>query len=110
MQSDPNADAVPEDAAPGRDGLGRRILLVVGASIVVISGGVGWLVGSNGAAVASEIAILGSGVTIPVTAPAIALYGVVISSAILGALFGLVEAASRAERAGDGGADSDSRG
>ncbi|MFA1611375.1 DUF7520 family protein [Halobellus rubicundus] len=103
MQSEPNADAdATPDAAAGREGLGRRIMLAVGVSIVGISAGIGWFVGSNGSAVASEMPVLGTGVTLPVTPLAFALYGVVISGGLLGLLFGLVELVSRAERAEDG--------
>jgi hypothetical protein len=81
--------------ATGSPGLGRRILLGVGALVVVISGGLGWFVGSNGQL--SDAAVLGTGFTVPVTPGALALYGVVVSAAILGGLFGLVELASRLE-------------
>lgn len=85
----------------GEPGLGRRILLSVGAVVIVLSGGIGWFVGSNGQL--SDAAVLGTGFAIPVTPGAIALYGVVVSTAILGGLFGLVELASRLE--GDAGAE-----
>jgi len=81
----------------GTPGLGRRILLSVGAVVIVLSGGIGWLVGSNGRL--ADAAVLGTAVTIPVTPGAIALYGVVVSTAIVGGLFGLVELASRLEDA-----------
>ncbi|WP_049987421.1 DUF7520 family protein [Halobellus rufus] len=81
----------------GRPGLGRRIMLWVGAIVVVLSAGIGWLVGSNGSIEISEAAILGTGVTIPVTPAAVALYGVAVSVLLLGVLFGLVELASRLE-------------
>ena len=88
-------------AAGGDPGLGRRILLSVGAVVIGLSGGIGWFVGSNGQL--SDAAVLGTGFAIPVTPGAIALYGVVVSTAILGGLFGLVELASRLE--GDTGAE-----
>lgn len=87
--------------AGGEPGLGRRILLSVGAVVIVLSGGIGWFVGSNGQL--SDAAVLGTGFAIPVTPGAIALYGVVVSTGILGGLFGLVELASRLE--GDAGAE-----
>jgi len=76
-------------------------MLGVGATVVALSGGIGWLVGSNGAVELSEAAVLGTGVTIPVTPAAVALYGIAVSTLLLGTLFGLVELASRLE--GDGG-------
>lgn len=79
----------------GDPGLGRRILLAVGGIVVLLSGGIGWIVGSNGALEAA--AVLGTGFTIPVTPGTVALYGVVVSTAVLGGLFGLVELASRLE-------------
>lgn len=79
----------------GTPGLGRRILLAVGAVVVVLSGGIGWLVGSNGAL--ETAAVLGTGFTIPVTPGTVALYGLVVSTTLLGGLFGLVELASRLE-------------
>ena len=91
------------DAEAGRAGLGRKIMLVVGATVVLLSGGIGWLVGSNGAVELSEAAVLGTGVAIPVTPAAVALYGIAVSTLLLGLLFGLVEFASRLE--GDGGAE-----
>ena len=79
----------------GTPGLGRRILLAVGAIVVVLSGGIGWLVGSNGAL--DTAAVLGTGFTIPVTPGTVALYGLVVSTTILGGVFRLVELASRLE-------------
>ena len=85
-----------ETADPtGTPGLGRRILLAVGVTVIVISGGLGWFVGSNGEL--SDAAVLGTGFAIPVTPGALALYGIVVSTALLGGLFGLVELASRLE-------------
>lgn len=96
--SGPDGDAVAPD---GHSGLGRRILLSVGAIVIVISGGLGWFVGSNGQL--TEAAVLGTGFAVPVTPGALALYGIVVSTAILGGLFALVELASRLE--GDGRAE-----
>lgn len=107
MYSEPDgsgdcADDVATDGGSASDvsgdpdpGLGRRILLAVGGIVVVLSGGIGWIVGSNGAL--EVAAVLGTGFTIPVTPATVALYGVVVSTAILGGLFGLVELASRLE-------------
>ncbi|MBB6645480.1 hypothetical protein H5V44_04070 [Halobellus sp. MBLA0160] len=74
------------------------MLLSVGAIVIVISGGLGWFVGSNGRL--SEAAVLGTGFAVPVTPGALALYGIAVSTALLGGLFALVELASRLE--GDG--------
>jgi hypothetical protein len=99
--NDADADGIDtgdatESAEPaGTPGLGRRILLGVGGVVVLLSAGIGWLVGSNGQL--SDAAVLGTGITVPVTPAAIALYGVVVSTAILGTLFGLVELVSRRE-------------
>ena len=96
----PDSDVETADA--GTPGLGRRIMLALGATIVAISGGVGLLVGGNGAESASEAAVLGTSVTIPLTPGAVALYGIAVSTLVLAVLFGLVEFASRAEAdAGD---------
>ena len=81
--------------ATGIPGLGRRILLGVGALVFAISGGLGWFVGSNGQL--SDAAVLGTGFAVPVTPGALALYGIAVSTALLGGLFGLVELASRLE-------------
>ena len=89
------ADDEADAGTAGTPGLGRRILLSVGGLVVVLSGGIGWFVGSNGQL--SDAAVLGTGFAIPVTPGAIALYGVAVSTAILGGLFGLVELASRLE-------------
>lgn len=93
-QADGSGDEGPDNPM-GTPGLGRRILLAVGAIVVLLSGGIGWLVGSNGAL--ETAAVLGTGFTIPVTPGTVALYGIVVSTTILGGLFGLVEFASRLE-------------
>jgi hypothetical protein len=98
----PDSDVETAEVDAGTPGLGRRIMLALGATIVAISGGVGLLVGGNGAEAASEAAVLGTAVTIPLTPGAVALYGIVVSTLVLAVLFGLVELASRAEAdAGD---------
>ena len=99
MHSDQDADGT--DAAPGRPGLGRKILLGVGASVIAISGVVGWIIGSNGAEAVPESTILGTGLTIPTTPVAMGLYGMAVATLLLGTFFGLVELASRLEDAGD---------
>ena len=108
MHSEPDGDGVGADDGvtdgatdtSGDPGLGRRILLTVGATVILLSGGIGWLVGSNGAI--ETAAVLGTGLTIPVTPGSVALYGLAVSAAILGVLFGLVELASRLEDDRDG--------
>jgi hypothetical protein len=77
---------------------GRRILLVVGASVVAISGILGLFVGENGKQVAASIDFYGL-VSIPTTPLAVSLYGMVLSAVALGVLFGLVEFASRWDEA-----------
>ncbi|RLM57669.1 hypothetical protein DVK02_07015 [Halobellus sp. Atlit-31R] len=72
-------------------------MLGLGVTIVAISGGVGLFVGGNGAESASEAAILGTSLSIPLTPIAVALYGVVVSTLVLTVLFGLVEYVSRLE-------------
>ncbi|SFR68702.1 DUF7520 family protein [Halogeometricum limi] len=95
----PQSDTSVE-AATGRPGLGRSILLVVGLSVVAISGLLGAFIGSNGAEAVPEAAVLGGLLVLPTTPLSMALYGVVLASVVLAALFGLVELASRME---DGG-------
>ncbi|POG54995.1 DUF7520 family protein [Haloferax marisrubri] len=77
---------------------GRRILFIVGASVVVISGILGVFIGENGGQVAAEISLFGF-LSLPTTPLAFSLYGMVLSAALLGVLFGLVEYASRVEDA-----------
>jgi hypothetical protein len=88
----------PDGDPPGHPGLGRTILIAVGASVVALSGIVGWIVGSNGASTVPETTIVGTGLSVSTTPWTLALYGVAVSVLVLGTLFGLVELASRAER------------
>ncbi|MFB6251299.1 MAG: hypothetical protein ABEI27_06380 [Halobellus sp.] len=88
---------IENGAAAGQAGLGRQILLAVGGTVVILSAGIGWFVGSNGSVELTEAAVLGTNLTIPVTPLAVALYGVAVSTLLLGSLFGLVEFASRLE-------------
>jgi hypothetical protein len=94
-ESDTNEPGKPT----GTPGLGRKILLAVGVSVIVISGFVGAIIGGNGAAVVPESAILGTALTIPTSPVAMALYGMAVATLVLGTLFGLVELASRLEDA-----------
>lgn len=76
------------------DRLGRRILLFVGATVVAVSGLVGFLIGANGAGRGAEIDAYGA-VTLPVTPGTVALYGMALAVVVLAALFGAVAVASR---------------
>jgi hypothetical protein len=84
------------EVEPSPEGTGRRLLGWVALSIVTTIGLVGYVVGTNNAGRVDTIEVIG-GVTLPVTGPSVALYGVVVSAVGLGVLFGLVELASRAE-------------
>ncbi|ELZ97669.1 MULTISPECIES: DUF7520 family protein [Haloferax] len=77
---------------------GRRILLLVGASVVVISGILGVFIGENGGQVAAEISLFGV-LSLPTSPLAFSLYGMAFSAVILAVLFALVEYASRVENA-----------
>ncbi|WP_410764567.1 hypothetical protein [Haloferax sp. DFSO60] len=77
---------------------GRRILLLVGLSVVAISGILGLFIGENGKQVATSIDLYGI-VSVPTTPLAVSLYGIIISAVALGVLFGLVEFASRWDEA-----------
>jgi len=82
-----------EASAPGT---GRRILLVVGATVVTVVGLIGFFVGSNNAGRVTGVEIFGT-VVLPTTPWAVAAYGVVLSATALALLFGFVELASRLE-------------
>lgn len=84
------------EVEPSPEGTGRRLLGWVALSIVTTIGLVGYVVGTNNAGRLDTVQVLG-GISLPVTGPTVALYGVVISAVGLGILFGLVELASRAE-------------
>nr|WP_241429812.1 hypothetical protein [Haloferax larsenii] len=77
---------------------GRRVFLVIGVSVVLISGILGVFIGENGGQVTESIQLFGV-LSLPTTPVAFALYGMVVSVFALGALFGLVEFASRLEEA-----------
>lgn len=81
---------------PAAEGTGRRILLLVGASVVAVAGLIGFFVGTN-----NEVATFDAFgvVTLPGSGLAVAAYGVVLSGLALAVLFGLVELASRLEGA-----------
>lgn len=94
----PESDTVVE-ASPGREGLGRTILVAVGVSVVAISGILGFFIGSNGAEAVPEAALFGGLLVLPTTPLSMTAYAVVLSSVVLVCLFGLVELASRMEDA-----------
>jgi hypothetical protein len=77
---------------------GKPILLAVAGSVVLLSGLVGFFVGSNGSVVGPEATLFGL-VTVATSPATMAAAGVVLSSALLGTLFGLVELATRLENA-----------
>ena len=78
---------------------GRRIFVVVAASVVALAGVIGFFVGSNGADVAPTISVFGL-LAIPTTPATLTLYGMVLAVVALAVLFGLVTLASRFEDAG----------
>lgn len=75
---------------------GRPILLAVGVSVVLVSGLIGFFVGSNGSVVGPEARLFGL-VTVPTTPATMAGAGMVLALLLLGTLFALVELASRLE-------------
>jgi hypothetical protein len=77
---------------------GKPILLAVAVSVVLLSGMIGFFVGSNGSAVGPEASLFGL-VTVATTPETMAGAGIVLSSLLLGGLFGLVEIVSRLENA-----------
>ncbi|WP_416839969.1 hypothetical protein [Haloferax sp. DFSO52] len=77
---------------------GRDILLLVGASVVIISGILGVFIGENGGQVAAEVTLFGV-LSVPTSPVAFSIYGMVVSAVVLAVLFGLVEFASRLEDA-----------
>ncbi|WP_411963498.1 hypothetical protein [Haloferax sp. YSMS24] len=77
---------------------GRDILLLVGASVVLISGILGVFIGANGGQVVAEVTFFGL-LSLPTSPVAFSLYGMVVSALVLAVLFGLVEFASRLEDA-----------
>jgi hypothetical protein len=98
VSHEPDAEHRGDDTTRD-EGLGRRIMLVVGLSVVAVSGLIGSFIGSNGAEAVPQATVLGGALTIPTTPLAMTLYGVVLSAAVLAGLFGLVELASRYEDA-----------
>ena len=77
---------------------GRRVFLVVAASVVALAGVIGFFVGSNGAEVAPTISVFGL-LALPTTPATLTLYGMVLAAVALAVLFGLVTLASRVDDA-----------
>jgi hypothetical protein len=73
---------------------GSRIFLVVGVTVVLLAGLLGFFVGSNGAAVAPTISVLW-GISVPTTPVTMTVYGMLLALVSLAALFGLVSVASQ---------------
>ena len=87
----------PKPSPQGQPGLGRRILLTLGGIVIILSAGIGWIVGSNAAQTVARIKILNTPVAIPITPLSLSLYGILVSSLFITVLFGLVLIASRIE-------------
>lgn len=81
--------AVTDDSTDG-----RRVFLVIAVSVVLIAGGLGFVVGANGASVAPTITVLGR-FALPTTPATMTVYGMLLAAVSLAALFGLVTVASR---------------
>jgi hypothetical protein len=95
VSSEPDAARAQSGPPSGQTGLGRTILLAVGATVVAISGVLGFFIGTNGAEVAPQSAVLGGALTLPTTPLAMTLYAMAVSTVVLVSLFGLVSLASR---------------
>ncbi|WP_193788381.1 DUF7520 family protein [Haloferax mucosum] len=77
---------------------GRRVLILIGASAVLVSGILGVFIGESGGQVAAEVSLFGL-LSLPTSPLAFSVYGMALSVVILAVLFGLVEFASRLEQA-----------
>jgi hypothetical protein len=102
MTSDLPGDGGPADDAESAPrapaGYGRRVMLLVGAVVVLTTGTVGYVVGTNNAGRVPPVDLFGLGlVPVPTTGPAWAAVGVAVAATGLAVLFGLVELASRLE-------------
>lgn len=75
-------------------GVGRRILLLLGAGMVGLGGVLGFFVGANGGGGIDAIRPFGV-VTVPISPGAMTVYGMVLIALAIGTLYGLVSAASR---------------
>ena len=83
------ATDVTEDSTDG-----SRIFLVIAVTVVVLAGILGFFVGSNGAAVAPTIPLVG-GLELPTTPATMTAYGMLLAVVSLAVLFGLVTFVSR---------------
>lgn len=104
--SSTRATSQPKPSPQGQPGLGRRILLTLGGIVIILSAGIGWIVGSNAAQTVARIKILNTPVAIPITPLSLSLYGIIVSSLFISVLFGLVLIASRIESHDDINVDS----
>ncbi|ERG94834.1 hypothetical protein [Haloquadratum walsbyi] len=101
-------DSMTQSESPqGQPGLGRQILLGLGGFVIILSAGIGWLVGSNAPQTMARTQILNMSVTIPTTPVSLSLYGIIVSTFLLSMLFGLVSIASRIEDNNDVMTDTD---
>ncbi|ESS09074.1 MAG: hypothetical protein A07HN63_01284 [uncultured archaeon A07HN63] len=82
------------DTAAGIAGFGRKLLLALGGSMVLLGGILGLIVGANGGGTVAELTVAGP-LTVPVTPFAMALYGMTVVGVALGSVYGLVTVASR---------------
>jgi hypothetical protein len=82
------------DTAAGIAGFGRKLLLALGGSMVLLGGILGLIVGANGGGTVAELTVAGP-LTVPVTPLAMALYGMTVVGVALGSVYGLVTVASR---------------
>jgi hypothetical protein len=96
-ESRPRTDPTDDRTAAG---YGRRVLLTVGVGVVLTTGLIGFVVGSNNAGRVAAVDLFGL-VTVPTTGVAWATVGIAVAAAGLSILFGLVEVASRLEAAED---------
>jgi hypothetical protein len=78
------------------------VLLGLAGVIVLVSGGVGAIVGENAAESAETVRLFGR-LALPASGLAVGLFGAALAVVVLAALFALVELASRLE-GDDGGA------
>ncbi len=83
-----------EGSQRGIEGLGRRILLVVGAGTVLLGGFLGLFIGASGSEQVDAITVLGV-FTVPMTPWAMAVYGMIVVTLVLVGLYGLISLAAR---------------
>ena len=83
-----------DESTPGVSGLGRRILLGLGGSMVLLGGLLGFFVGANGGEALNELTLFGV-LTVPVSPVAMTLYGMIVVAAAIGLLYSAVSLASR---------------